>query len=444
MAWHTTNIMNQRTEFALRAVQCENFRELCREFGISPKTGYKWKERFIAEGLQGLSDGSRRPKSSPEALSEEVVCRLVKLKTAHRFWGARKLQELYKRSWGEAPSESTIKRVLERCGLVEKKRRRAAVETGRISQGRKATAPNNIWTVDFKGWWKDGGGKSNPLTVRDEFSRFILDLRHLPDGRTATVQECFKRLFERHGLPQAMRSDNGPPFACSHALLGLSRLSAWWLALGIELERSRPGCPQDNGGHERMHKDVKREIQALATQITHTSDESRQAAFDVWRREFNEERPHDSLEMKCPAEVYEKSSRAFKGTPEVISYTSMEARRVHKGGWITYEMARYQISTSLGGWDVGLKAVAGRLEVYFGKMLIGWITPESESFTPHVMKPAPPANSRAKRGHQAGVELDGGGNPLHSATPHSGDSHPHPVQSEAAPQSVLASPSSIT
>jgi putative transposase len=389
------------------------------------------------QGLPGLGDESRRPKSSPAALPEEVVCRLVKLKTAHRFWGARKLLELYKRSWGEAPSESTIKRVLERCGLVEKKRRRTAAETGRISQGHKAAEPNEIWTVDFKGWWKDDGGKSNPLTVRDEFSRFILELRHLPDGRTETVQECFRRLFERYGLPKAIRSDNGPPFACSHALLGLSRLSVWWLSLGIELERSRPGCPQDNGGHERMHKDVKREIQALASSRPSGGDAGRQAAFDVWRCEFNEERPHEALGMKFPAEVYKRSARAFKGTPEVIGYPSMEVRRVHKGGWITYEAARYQISTALGGWDVGLKPITGRLEVYFGKLLIGWLTPESESFTPHVIEPQQPAT----RGTNGGTELDGGGKPLRSAPPHSGPSHPHPVLSATTAASTLASPS---
>jgi len=138
-----------------------------------------------------------------------------------------------------------------------------------------------------------------------------------------------------------------------------------------------------------MHRDVKREIQALASQSTPGSDANKQAAFDMWRREFSEERPHEALEMKCPAEVYAKSKRDFNGTPEGISYTGMEVRRMHKGGWITYEAARYQISTSLGGWDVGLKATAGRPEVYFRKLLIGWITPESESFTPHVIKPAP-------------------------------------------------------
>jgi len=414
--------MNQRTEFALRAVQCGNFRELCREFGISPKTGYKWKERFIAEGLGGLEDESRRPRSSPAALSEEVVCRLVKLKTAHRFWGARKLEELYKRSWGEAPSESSIKRVLERCGLVEKKRRRAAAETGRLSQGRKASACNEIWTVDFKGWWKDRCGKSNPLTVRDEYSRCILELRHMPEGTTEAVQACFEKLFACYGLPGAIRSDNGPPFGCTQALLGLSRLSVWWLALGIELERSRPGCPQDNGAHERMHKDVKREIQALAAQSGHESEAARQAAFEVWRREFNEVRPHDSLGMKCPAEVYGKSPRRFTGTPQIISYQGMEPRRVHKGGWMTYDGTRYQISAALGGWDVGLKSAGNKLEVYFGKLLIGWMEPESESFRPNTFAPQ-------QQNPKEGVEPDGSGKSLRSATPPSGTSRSHPVPS---------------
>jgi putative transposase len=260
------------------------------------------------------------------------------------------------------------------------------------------------------------------LTVRDEWSRFILEVRHMPEGTTEAVQACFEKLFERYGLPGAIRSDNGPPFASTQALLGLSRLSAWWLALGIELERSRPGCPQDNGAHERMHKDVKREIQALAAQCGPESDAARQAAFEAWRREFNEERPHESLGMKCPAEVYEKSTRRFAGTPEVISYTGMEARRVHKGGWITYDNARYQMSAAVGGWEVGLKNAGGKLEVYFGKLLIGWMDTESESFTPNTLTPA-------KEQPQEGMEPDGRGKTLRSATPHSGSCPSHPVPS---------------
>lgn len=238
--------MNQRMEFALKALQTDNFRALCREYGISTKVGYKWRGRFVAEGVAGLRDLSRRPKGSPSALSEEEICRIVRLKERHRHWGPRKLHELYLRQWGVGPSESSFKRVLERCGLTEKRRLRAAATAGRIASGRRASAPNEVWTVDFKGWWYDAQGKCNPLTVRDEYSRYLLEMRALADARTVTVQSCFERLFGEYGVPGAIRSDNGSPFG-SHGLLGLSRLSAWWIANGIDLERSRPGCPQDNG-----------------------------------------------------------------------------------------------------------------------------------------------------------------------------------------------------
>jgi transposase InsO family protein len=432
MPWQSTNIMNQRTEFALRALRTENFTELCREFKISPKTGYKWKGRFLSEGLGGLEEESRRPKHSPEALSEEVVCRLVQFKQAHRFWGARKLQALYKRRWGAAPSESSIKRVLERCGMVEKRRQRPARQTGRLSQGRKATAANEVWTVDFKGWWHDGAGKSNPLTVRDEYSRYILELRHLAEAHTETVQACFERLFERYGLPQAIRSDNGPPFASVHALLGLSRLSAWWLALGIELERSRPGCPQDNGGHERMHRDVKREIQALAASTSIDSSATRQEAFEVWRQQFNQQRPHEALGMKCPAELYAKSSRRYEGTPQAITYPAMEVRRVQKAGGLRYGGSTYQISTALAGWDVGLRQVQGQMEVHFGRLLVGWLDTTSESFKAATTEPSTDAEQTPQKEEGGTVALTGAGQPLRSAPPRSAAGLPQSTRNTSA------------
>src|ERR1041384_718037 len=249
MPWKESQMLDQRIEFAMKAQQHPNFRELCREYGISGKTGYKWRQRFKAEGLGGMGERSRRPRSHPDRLSETVVCDIVKLKVAHLHWGPRKIQALYGRKHpGEVPSESSFKRVLERTGLTVPRRRQRSVETGRLSSGVKAEKPNDIWTVDFKGWWRDQEGlRVEPLTVRDEHSRMILELRALEDARGETVRHCFELLFERHGLPGAIRSDNGTPFACSRALLGLSRLSAWWLALGINLEQGRPSCPQDNG-----------------------------------------------------------------------------------------------------------------------------------------------------------------------------------------------------
>jgi transposase InsO family protein len=204
-------------------------------------------ERFKAEGMGGMSERSRRPHSSPESVSEEVICQMIKLKERHRHWGPRKIRSVYLRHWGEAPSESSFKRVLERCGLTEKRKERPSNQTGRLASGRKASAANEVWTVDFKGWWYDRHGRCNPVTVRDEHTRYVLELRAVADAKTETVQACFERLFERHGLPGAIRSDNGPPFACSHGLLGLTRLSAWWLANAVDLERILPENSKDAG-----------------------------------------------------------------------------------------------------------------------------------------------------------------------------------------------------
>jgi transposase InsO family protein len=374
MGWTTKDLMNQRTEFAMKAVATENFRQLCREYGISPRVGYKWKRRFLAEGLSGMHEKSRRPKRSPGGLSEEEVCRVVALRHRHEHWGARKLQVVYERQWGEKLSESSIKRVLKKTGLMKKKAVRPARASGRLSSGRRAQAPNEVWTVDFKGWWYDGQGRCEPLTVRDEYSRYVLEARALANAKTETVRAVFERLFERYGLPQAMRSDNGAPFASTQGLLGLSRLSVWWLALGIELERSRPGCPQDNGAHERMHRD-------LCAEVEGTVYEQRQAVLETWRQSFNEERPHEALGMQCPGQVYRRSERLWTGTPEQLAYEAMASRQVQSSGIIHYEGQRYAISAALGGWNVGLKPKStAQVEVYFGRLLLGHLELRSAHF----------------------------------------------------------------
>jgi transposase InsO family protein len=366
-------------EFVMKALEHSNFRELCREYGISAKTGYKWRERFVQHGWAGLKELSRRPHGHAAELGEAVVCEMVRLKQAHPHWGPRKIQALYRRKHGgEVPSESSFKRVLERAGLTVPRRVRRSTETGRLSTGRQASAPNDVWSVDFKGWWKDREGlRVEPLTVRDEHSRMLLEMRALADSRTETVRACFERLFERHGLPGAIRSDNGVPFASARGLLGLSRLSAWWLALGIDLERGRPGCPQDNGAHERMHLDIRRELEGGRVGRD-------QAAFEVWREEYNTERPHEALGMRVPAEVYQRSPRAYEGTPTEIDYGAMATRRVKRtNGMISYRDEDLMITTALGGWTVGLSPQAdGRVEVWFSKLLLGHIDPETSSFHP--------------------------------------------------------------
>ena len=377
MPWKETDKMDQRIEFAMRAIRAVNFRELCREYGISTKTGYKWRERFLRYGWEGMAEDSRRPHGHAHELREEVVCRIVRLKQAHRHWGPRKIQELYRRQGGvEVPSESSFKRVLERAGLTVRRRVRRAEQGGRLASGRKAGKANDIWTVDFKGWWKDREGlRVEPLTVRDEYSRMLLEMRILADSCGQTVRRCFERLFERHGLPGAIRSDNGTPFASAQGLPGLTQLSAWWLALGIDLERNRPGCPQDNGAHERMHRDVRIELEAGRIGRD-------QSAFDQWRQEYNTERPHEALGMKTPAEKYEPSPREYQGTPEDLDYGAALKRKVYRhSGMIRYGSGRYFISNAIGGWSVGIKPQSnGLVEVWFSRLLLGHIDPRASSF----------------------------------------------------------------
>ncbi len=357
----------------MKALRTDNFRALCNEYGISAKTGYKWQRRFMEHGVAGMMEQSRRPHSHGDQLNEAVVCDIIRLKNAHRHWGPKKIRELYLRQHGTAASESSFKRILERAGLTQPRRRQRASEAGRLGSGRRGQTPNEVWTVDFKGWWYDPTGqRCEPLTVRDEHSRYILELRRMADARTQTVRACFDRLFTLHGLPEAIRSDNGTPFAHVNGIHGLSRLSAWWVALGIDLERGRPGHPQDNGGHERMHRDVSAELEPGSGE---------QAALDLWRGEFNGVRPHEALGMKCPAEVYTPSAKKYAGTPEDLDYPGMPHRKVTSQGTIGWANRHWFISCSLAGWSVGLKPLpTGTFEVCFGRLLLGWIDPATESF----------------------------------------------------------------
>jgi putative transposase len=389
MPWKKSGAMEQRTEFALRAMQTLNFRALCQQYGISTKTGYKWRERFWRKGLAGMEEESRRPKSHSKQLPEEEVCEIVRLKLAHLAWGPRKIRELYLRGHGEVASESTFKRVLERTSLTQKRRRRRAPEAGRLSSGRQAAALNEVWTVDFKGWWRKAEQRCEPLTVRDEYSRYLLEVRAVEDARSETVRKSFERIFERHGLPEAIRSDNGSPFASRQGVLGLSRLSAWWVVLGIDLERGRPGHPQDNAGHERMHKDISRELEAEGA--------CDQAALDVWRQTFNYERPHEALGMRCPGEVYLASERKYEGTPEDLDYPKMCSRRVSPKGLISLEGQPLFLSASLGGWSVGLKPIAEDLmEVWFGRLLLGQVDLGTRNFFRADIRPKKTANETEK------------------------------------------------
>jgi putative transposase len=261
-------------------------------------------------------------------------------------------------------------------GLTTPRRvREGPREGGRLSSGRRGQEPNEVWTVDFKGWWRFGeNGRCEPLTVRDEFSRYVLELRAMDNARSQTVREAFERIFERHGLPQAIRSDNGAPFASVQALHGLSRLSAWWVALGIDLERGRPAHPQDNGGHERLHRDIARELEIMGQGAT-------PEALEIWRQEFNRERPHEALGMRCPADLYRDSSRRYRAAEVELSYPGMAMRQVDKNGNLSWNKQKVFLTTSLAGWQVGLQRTSnGQLEIWFGRLLLGHLDGQEVDF----------------------------------------------------------------
>lgn len=385
MPWKEAGVLDLREEFVCRALKSEeSFAALCREFGISPKTGYKWKQRFLAEGRLGLNDQSRRPHSAAPQAPEAMICELVRLKGEHKDWGPTKIQRLYSNGNPHlpVPALSSVKRILARCGLTEpRRRRRKSCDGGRISNRFTPTAPNQLWTVDFKGhWYSLSREKVLPLTVCDAYSRYVLLVQLLPDASTATVQPCFERLFEQYGLPQAIRSDNGAPFASSNAPLGLSRLSAWWLSLGISLDRIEPGKPQQNGSHERMHRNLSLEIQRRVVgdlpQI--------QAALDIWREEFNGLRPHEALGLRCPAEFHVPSTRRYDPGSAGFEYPQgFASRRVQNSGCISLGKRRILISTALSGWELGLKEMGhGKLSVWFGALPIGELDLPAVKFRP--------------------------------------------------------------
>ena len=384
MPWKDTRVMDLKLEFVMRALrEAEPFGELCRAYGISRKTGYKWKARFLAKGFEGLEDRSRRPSHSPTQLAEDVVCELVRIKKDHLGWGPRKIRDVYARKHPGAPlpSESTVKRILDKAGLVQKRRRRKSGAGGRIEHRITPEGPNDLWTVDFKGWWyTNAQERCEPLTVRDGYSRFILCANPLENAKGLTVRREFERLFERYGLPRIIRSDNGPPFASRQGPLGLTKLAAWWLANGIALDRIAPGRPDQNGAHERMHRDL-----AFDIERNPSADLVQQrVVIETWRHSYNTERPHEALGMRVPAELYRESERPWdQGVDELDYPAGILKRKVAPNGHITIEGVQISASTTLAGWHVGLQpGHAPHYRLWFAELYLGDIDMGTEVFKP--------------------------------------------------------------
>ena len=307
--------MDERLQFVARRLAGEAMVELCREFGISRKTGYKIFDRYQESGLEALTDRSRRPWRYGNQLPQQVESAILTLKREKPHWGARKIRERLLRRFScevRVPARSTIHAVLDRHGLVQcRGRKRHRAQGTPLSVGQK---PNDLWCTDYKGEFRLGNKKyCYPLTVTDHASRYLLLCEALESTCESLAFTAFARLFQERGLPRSIRSDNGVPFASPNSLFQLSKLSVWWLRLGITIERIRPGHPQQNGRHERLHLTLKNET----THPAGANSLQQQSKFDAFREEFNNERPHQALDMKCPAEIYTSSPCPYRGLPEL-------------------------------------------------------------------------------------------------------------------------------
>jgi transposase InsO family protein len=378
MPWKESSVMDERLRFVARLLEGEEMTAMCREFGISRKTGYKIFNRYKEEGVEALCDRSRRPVRYANQLPDQVERLIVDLKREKPHWGARKIKELLVRKLAgdvRVPARSTVHAVLDRHGLVKRARqRRNKAEGTPLSQ---AFVANDLWCADFKGEFKLGNGRyCYPLTVTDQASRYLLACEALESTKEMPVIEAFVRLFKDKGLPQAIRSDNGLPFASPNGLYNLSKLSVWWLRLGIAIERIEPGQPQQNGRHERMHLTLKQET----TRPPGANSLQQQDRFDAFLSEFNKERPHEALAMKCPAEFYSPSSRAYEGLPEVDYPFHDRDVLVTACGRICMHRKKINISTVLAGQKLGIKEVdEGIWLVSFMSYDLGYIDLEQKT-----------------------------------------------------------------
>jgi transposase InsO family protein len=357
MPWKECSVMDERVRFVGRLLDGEGMSEVCREFGISRKAGYKIWDRYRQEGLDALTDRSRRPVRYANQLPDQIERLIVETKKGKPHWGARKIRELLVRKLAgdvRIPAKSTVHAVLDRHDLVSRARKRRAANKATGTPLSQAMASNDLWCADFKGEFKTGDGRyCHPLTVTDQASRMILLCEALESTKELPVIEAFVSLFRHRGLPAAIRSDNGLPFASPNGLYNLSKLSVFWLRLGIVIERIRPGNPQQNGRHERMHRTLKQET----ARPPGMNALQQQARFDDFVGEFNDERPHEALDMRTPAEAYAPSSRPYEGLPDVAYPFHDRDILVTACGRICMARKKINVSTVLAGQRLGITEV---------------------------------------------------------------------------------------
>jgi transposase InsO family protein len=351
MPWKESNHMDERLKFVGRLLDGEKMSPLCREFGISRKTGYKLFERYQACGLHGLSDRSRRPYRHANQLPFQVERSILSLKKEYPDWGAPKLREKLIRQYPmiAVPAISTVHAVLDRHGLVtRRKRRRYKAEGTELTPGRR---PNDLWCADYKGEFMLGNKRyCYPLTITDHHSRYLLACEGLESTKEPFAFTVFERVFRDYGLPDAIRTDNGLPFSSPNALFGLSRLSVWWLRLGIAIERIKPGHPEQNGRHERMHLTLKKE----ACKPVAFNFLQQQEKLEAFQERYNHQRPHQAIGMKYPAELYIPSARLYQGVPELDYPYADKTITVTRCGRICIGKKKINFSQVFAGQKIGV------------------------------------------------------------------------------------------
>src|SRR5438067_2125761 len=358
MPWRECDPMDERLKFIARLLDGEKMAGLCRQFGISRKTGYKILTRYNEIGLEGLTDRSRRPYRHANQLPFQIETRIVRLKQDRPSWGAPKIRERLARLYPDvhAPAISTVHAVLDRHGLVKRrmKRRNKAKGTA-LSQ---PVQPNDLWCADYKGEFMLADRRyCYPLTITDFASRYLFACEALATTKEAYAFPVFEAAFKEFGLPKAIRTDNGVPFASPNAIYGLSKLSVWWLRLGIQIERIKPGHPQQNGRHERMHLTLKKD----ATKPAAPNVLQQQARFDAFVEQYNQERPHQALGMKVPADVYARSPRVYRGLDELTYPFHDQTITVTHCGRICFKRQKVNLSQVFAGQNVGVTQVGERI-----------------------------------------------------------------------------------
>ena len=350
--------MEERLRFVARLLDGEKMAGLCREFGISRKTGYKIFNRYKDCGLEGLTDRSRRPYRHANQLPFQIEKLIIQIKKEFSSWGAPKIRERLRRIYPDVhtPAVSTVHAVLDRNGLVKRRRRRRYKAKGTTLS--RPNNPNELWCADYKGEFMLTDRRyCYPLTITDFASRYLFACDALSTTKEVYAFTVFERAFKDFGLPKAIRTDNGVPFSSPNALWGLSKLSVWWLRLGINIERIKPGNPQQNGRHERMHLTLKME----ATKPAGDNFLQQQAKFDDFIEYYNNVRPHQALGMKYPTELYARPNRPYRGLDELDYPFHDKIVTVTRCGRICFKGQKVNLSSVFAGQNVGIKEVADRI-----------------------------------------------------------------------------------